>query len=51
MSYGARRQPIPALLRCRLVGRKLPDPCKSGQTGRIIDSALKFDPVILDKAM
>jgi predicted CoA-binding protein len=31
--------------------RNLPDPCKSGETGRIIDSALKFDPVTLDKAM
>jgi len=27
------------------------DPCKSGKTGRIIDSALRFAPVILDKTM
>jgi predicted CoA-binding protein len=33
------------------VGRNFPDPYKSRKTGRIIDSALKFDPVTLDKAM
>jgi hypothetical protein len=27
------------------------DPCKSGKTGRKIDSALKFARVILDKAI
>jgi hypothetical protein len=27
------------------------DPCKSGKTGRIIDSALKFARAILDKAI
>jgi len=27
------------------------DPCKSGKTGRIIDSTLKFAWVILDKAI
>ena len=29
---------------------KFADPCKSRKTGRIIDSALRFDPIILDKA-
>jgi hypothetical protein len=27
-----------------------PDPCKSAKTGRIIDSAVRFDAIIFDKA-
>jgi hypothetical protein len=30
---------------------KIPDPCKSGETGRIIDSAPKFARVVFDKAI
>jgi len=29
---------------------KFPDPCKSGKTGRIIDSVLRFNPIILDNS-
>jgi len=30
---------------------KFSDPCKSRKTGRIIDSMLRFDPLIFDKAL
>ena len=40
-----------ATMRSKALALADADPCKSAKTGRIIDSALKFAWVVLDKAI